>query len=127
ETRWEGQWTSDKHHKSDGSKEGGRLRCVLEPVPGDKLVAHFHANWKIFASNYSTTLEPVPGVPRNCKSLEYRGTQALPKLFGGVYHYDATIAGDSFVAKYTSSYDHGLFTLRRVPSPLKHFEMHPEH
>jgi hypothetical protein len=126
-SRWEGTWTSAKHKKSDGSPEGGRLRCVLEPVRDQKLAAHFHANWLVFSSNYSTTLAPVTTGPQQAGVRHYQGTQMLPKMFGGVYHYDATIRGDHFICKYTSSYDHGVFTLHRAASPMEHFRLHPEH
>ena len=114
-TRWDGRWTSEKHRKSDGSAEGGRLRCVLEPQAGQKLAAHFHANYLIFSANYSVTLEPVAAGPRRKQVRAFRGTQELPAVFGGTYHYDATVEGDHFDARYTSSYDHGTFTLHRVP------------
>lgn len=115
-TRWEGKWTSEKHHKSDGSAMGGRLRCILEPQDAGRLAAQFRANWLIFASDYSMTLEPVrPGpVARRGGVREYRGTQTLPAMFGGIYRYEAQIDGDRFTARYTSSYDHGTFALQRV-------------
>jgi len=106
-TRWNGKWISEKHH------EDGHLRCVLEPQKGNNRVAHFHANWVIFSSNFDMTLEPVKGGPRH-QALAYRGTHDLPAIFGGAYHYDATIDGRHFAAHYTSSYDYGTFALERV-------------
>ena len=123
-TRWDGRWTSEKHRKSDGSPEGGRLRCVLEPIEAQKLAAHFHANYLVFSANYSVTLEPVLSGPRRNKSREFRGTQQLPAAFGGTYHYEASMAGDHFTCRYTSSYDHGTFTLQRVPLDVK---LHAQH
>ena len=93
---------------------GGRLRCVLEPKGDDRLGAYFHANWLIFSGNYDLTLEPVAAGPRRQKARNYRGTHEMPAAFGGIYHYTAAIGGDRFDARYTSSYDHGTFTLLRV-------------
>jgi len=116
-TRWDGRWTSAKHVTRAGQPVGGRLRAVLEPAADDRITAHFHANWMIFSSDYTMVLEPKgrPAGPRRGSAREYRGTHELPKKFGGTYQYDARLAGDEFSARYTSSYDHGIFTLRRLP------------
>lgn len=114
-TRWDGQWTSAKHHTTQGAPEGGRLRCVLEPLPKGRLAAYFHANWKIFAGNFDVVLQPAKGGPRQTRSRAYEGSHDLPAIFGGTYHYKAIIDDRHFLAHYTSSYDHGAFTLRRVP------------
>ena len=114
-TRWEGRWTSEKHHAMNGDPMGGRLRCILEPQDADRLAAHFRANWLLFASDYSMTLNPARSGPvaRRGGMRDYRGTHELPAMFGGVYQYTARIGGDRFVAHYSSSYDHGNFTLQR--------------
>jgi hypothetical protein len=105
-TRWDGKWISEQHH------EDGRLRCVLEPR-GKNLEAYFHANWLIFSSNFETVFSPV-AAPRHGKVLAYRGTQDLPKIFGGTYSYDATLAERQFNCRYSSNYDHGTFVVQRV-------------
>jgi hypothetical protein len=94
------------------------LRAVLEPAADERLTATFHANWLLFSSNYTMTLEPEPRLPgpRGEKVREYRGTHELPKAFGGIYRYEARISGDRFTARYRSSYDHGTFTLQRLPA-----------
>ena len=109
-TRWDGRWTSAKHHTLNGSPEGGRLRCVLQRAEAGRLDAHFHANFLCFSGNYSVMLEPKAGGSKS----EYRGTQELPDVFGGTYWYVARIEKDHFVARYDSEYDHGAFDLRRV-------------
>jgi hypothetical protein len=111
-TRWDGRWTSTKHHAPGGGVEGGRLRCVLEHAGGGKLDAHFHANFMWFSANYSVTLEPKKGGAKS----EFRGTQELPKLFGGTYWYEARVTKDHFMAHYDSSYDTGVFDLRPAKS-----------
>ena len=124
-TRWDGRWTSEKHTAPGGGPAGGRLRCVLEetsiatgcfsakprprPETTQALRADFHANWKIFSSDYTMTLTPVKN-----SDTDFRGTHELPAIFGGTYHYTAHISGDRFTAHYDSSYDHGAFDLTRV-------------
>ena len=108
-TRWAGRWTSEKHTTPGGGPSGGRLRCVLEKAPTHARRADFHANWKIFSSDYTMTLTPA-----NNSRTDFHGTHDLPKMFGGTYRYTAHISGDRFTARYDSSYDHGTFDLTRV-------------
>jgi hypothetical protein len=117
-TRWEGRWTSEKHVSGGGRPVGGRLRAVLEPAAQERLTAHFHANWMIFSSDYTMTLEPARRAsgPRRAGVREFSGEHELSKMFGGVYRYTARLAGDQFTARYTSSYDHGTFSLQRLPA-----------
>lgn len=117
-TRWDGKWTSEKHVTPGGGPAGGRLRAVLEPAAEGCLTAHFHANWLIFSDDYTMTLKPKPhsSGPRRQGTREFSGEHELPKSFGGVYRYTAKLAGDQFTARYTSSYDHGTFSLRRLPA-----------
>ena len=120
-TRWDGRWTSEKHRTLRGEPSGGRLRCVLTEAatncfpaksparPAQALRASFHANWKVFSSDYTMTLTPLSG-----SRTDFRGTHELPAIFGGTYRYTAHIAGDRFTARYDSSYDRGTFDLTRV-------------
>ena len=111
-SRWEGRWTSGHHKKLTGASEGGRLRCVIEPVSDARILAHFHANWQAFAADYSVPFDVTLRSGGN--AVAFRGTQELPKIFGGTYRYDARIAGDRFSARYASSYDAGTFEMTRL-------------
>jgi len=113
-TRWDGRWTSEHHQTASGSPVGGRLRAVIEPAAGQGLAANLHANWLLFASDYTMTFEPKTDGPRRANVREFSGTHELPKIFGGTYRYKARLAGDRLTARYTSSYDHGTFTLQRL-------------
>jgi hypothetical protein len=112
-TRWDGHWTSGKNVYANGAFHHGRLRCVLVPQPDRSLVAYFHANWLIFSGNYDTPLQPVLTGPPRRNVRKYQGTHDLPAIYGGTYHYQATIEGDRFLTHYTSSYDTGTFDLWR--------------
>jgi hypothetical protein len=125
-TRWEGRWTSHQHQTPSGPA-GGRLQAVIEPAAEGKLTAHFHANWQIFSSDYTMALNPKGPAPRRGAVREFVGTHELPKMFGGTYRYEARIAGDDFKASYDSSYDTGIFTLRRVVITKDCFPAHPRH
>ena len=122
--RWDGRWTSEGHQTAGGGAEGGRLRAVTETAPGQAITAHFHANWLFLASDYTMTLTPKSGASRRDKGREFAGTHTLPKAFGGTYRYEASLVGDRLTARYTSSYDHGIFALTRV-GPSK--EITPDH
>ena len=110
-SRWEGRWTSGHHKTPTGSPAGGRLRCVIEPVNDTRILAHFHANWQAFSADYSVPFDVT--LRSHGKPVAFRGTQELPKIFGGTYHYDARISGDRFSARYGSSYDAGTFEMTR--------------
>ena len=114
-SRWEGRWTSAHHKTPAGSPAGGRLRCVIEPVNDARILAHFHANWLAFSADYSVPFDAkIPRTGKRGAPVEFRGTHALPKTFGGVYRYDARISGDRFTARYASSYDAGIFEMTRL-------------
>ena len=136
-SRWEGRWESAQHKVRGGAAEGGRLRAILTKTPlapgsylppgpptqsGAPLRADFRANWKSFASSYTMTLTPVPG-----SRTDFRGTHELPAIFGGTYRYTARIRDDQFTAHYDSSYDRGIFTLRRVPPGKESPEANSRH
>ena len=125
--RWDGRWSSAKHVTGSGAPEGGRLRAVTEIGPDKGLTAHFHANWLVFSSNYSATLALKGSGPGRDGVREYTGTHALPKMFGGLYHYEARLAGDQLTARYSSSYDHGTFTLHRVAGAKVYAPEHARH
>lgn len=112
--RWEGSWTSQKHRNS-----GGRLQCILtpdrafnSPVPGLlRYDARFKAQWLMFKSTYRMTLD----AQRRGPELHFRGAHKLPAIFGGAYHYVGKATPEFFSATYSSSYDTGIFEMKRVP------------
>ena len=115
-SRWEGRWISKHHSTADGSPASGRLQAILTPAPNHTLHAEFRAQWSIFSSTYSLSLQPLH-TPNH-----YAGSHQLPALFGGTYQYTAHLTPTFFNALYSSSYDHGSFSLLPFP-PKKDF--HP--
>jgi len=122
-SRWDGRWTSEHHKTPSGSASGGRLRCVIEPADDKRIIAHFHANWLTFSADYSVPLKAKRSGRQagSAAVVEYVGTHELPKAFGGVYQYVASISADHFRARYTSTYDRGRFEMTRQltnPTPI---------
>lgn len=126
--QWDGKWTSSKR-----PGEGGRLSCVLAPVPliqceheggsGTTVIngyarppvnpgcyeAAFHAHWKLFTSNYTALFH----TEKSGRVLLFSGYHDLPAIFGGKYEFEGRITPEHFTAKYKSTYDFGSFDLRR--------------
>lgn len=103
--RWDGYWKS-----SSRPGEGGRLRCVFTPAGPNRYEAAFHANWKLFASNYTVVFQTKRVGPSR---LEFKGSHEMPDIFGGLYKFHGTVSPGEFRASYTSSYDTGEFVLHR--------------
>ena len=121
-SRWEGRWVSAHHKTPAGTPEGGRLRCVIEPLNDARILAHFHANWLAFSADYSVPFDAkIPRTGKRGAPVEFRGTHELPKMFGGVYRYDARISAERFTAQYGSSYDAGIFEMTRLLTTPAHF------
>jgi hypothetical protein len=102
---WEGYW------KSCSTGHQGPLRAKFR-CAGD---AHYRVEFsgrffKVFPFRYSVTLRIVAAGAE----VRLAGSQQLPRIFGGVFRYDATATGCEFRAAYSSCKDHGVFCLRRV-------------
>ena len=103
--KWEGEWISEKHRNAKG-----RLRCLLQEEAPNRFHAQFKADWMIFSSGYSTRFTAV----RKGKAIEFFGSENLGPLFGGIYRFKGRATERKFVASYDSSYDTGVFEMRRV-------------
>lgn len=103
---WEGRWISDRNgHR-------GSLKAVLQPAGDDQYRARFKATfWKIFSASYDVQLSAEEAAGTETR---LSGSTDLGWLAGGVYEYDATVAGDAFEATYESQADHGRFELKRA-------------
>jgi hypothetical protein len=110
--RWVGRWTSDRH-KSLISREpeGGEVRCVLTRIDPYRYRAHFQAKWLTFAEYYVAELYGR----EHGNTFEAKGSFPVSPVFGGTYHYRATITPANFSLRYDSRYDSGTMELRKVP------------
>jgi hypothetical protein len=103
--RWEGRWISSKHQKSSG-----RLSCEMTPTVPGVYQARFIAQWHIFRTRYEVTLRTHS---RNGRT-SFEGSHRLPAIFGGEYRYRGMLHGNFVQACYESSYDSGVWDLKRV-------------
>jgi hypothetical protein len=101
--RWDGTW-----HSTRGTHHGG-LQCVFTQVDASQYRADFKAHWQIFAGDYSVVFE----TKTHGRELRFQGKQDLGGLGGGVYTYTGTVTPERFQARYDSSYDTGVFELKR--------------
>ncbi len=102
--RWVGAW-----HSTKSAGEGGRLRCDFTPLGGGQYAAAFHANWKVFATDYTAQFS----TRRHGAQLWFKGTHQLPSVFGGLYRFEGEATPQRFTATYSSSYDEGMFEMTR--------------
>ena len=106
--RWDGRWTSAKHQTRHGPA-GGRLRCLLTKLDERRYEARFKANWMLFTSSYTTLFQVEP----RRGELGLKGEHTMAVMFGGTYRYEGRVTPRLFSARYESSYDHGIFEMRR--------------
>jgi len=106
--KWEGTWLSDAsgHH--------GALRCVVDCTKGKSGDHEFfyHATWKTILSGSYKAIHTVK--KQKDGTYTFKGEHKMPDWAGGLYHYEGTIKGDEFKAKYRCSMDNGTYTMKRV-------------
>lgn len=110
EGAWEGQW------KSDSNGHQGRLQCVVAAptTPNQPHSFHYRATWmRILSGSYRAKHQLTDKGPDR---WSFVGTHQMPTWAGGLYHYDGVIREDTFTANYRCDIDHGIFTMKRVPS-----------
>jgi len=75
----------------------------------EQYSARFHANFWIFAYNYSVPLK----VLEHAERFDFAGDAKLPGWAGGLYHYEGTASATNFFSTYRSKSDHGTFQMHR--------------
>ena len=101
--RWQGTWASE------ASAHTGRLRCIVTKQDDGKYRAWYHANYrKVLSFSYSVTLEAT----HTNGIYKFSGDADLGWA-GGVYHYEGQANATNFYSTYQSTYDHGVFQMRR--------------
>jgi hypothetical protein len=100
---WCGSWQSCR------TGHRGKLSATFCRIDGQHVQARFRGTFaKIVPFRYQPVLTVVheePGL------LVLQGTQRLPMM--GDFHYQATVAGDTFSATYQSRRDRGTWTMSR--------------
>ena len=107
--RWEGTWTSDETGHTGG------LRCIITGGGHGEYAARYHATygWCIFQFAFEYTL-PTTAI-RQGSAWMLHGSAFLDSwIASGLYSYEARVEGDDYIASYRSSFDHGIFRMKRV-------------
>ncbi len=109
EGAWEGIWLSDD------SGHTGSLRCIISREADRGLESRYFATygWFIFWFGFEMTIPTT--VVADGPGLLLRGSAVLDSwIGGGLYEYEARIDGSEYVASYRSSFDRGIFRMKRV-------------
>ena len=105
---WEGTWHSDVT-----GHEGG-LRCIISRKDGD-YSSRYYATYGfcIFQFSFEYTI-PSTAVAVG-EGWALRGSAFLDSwIASGLYEYEARVQKDEYVASYRSSFDSGIFRMKRV-------------
>jgi hypothetical protein len=109
--RWEGTWLSGVNAHS------GKLRCVIGEPEDGVYRARFDAKYeKVLSFGYTVPLK----VEKTDSGVSFKGEADLGWLAGGVYRYAGHADATNFLSTYSCKYDHGDFTMRRVPQEDQH-------
>ena len=105
EGRWVGDWHSDKngHH--------GKLCAIITHQSEGTYRAQFFATYAVmlpFSFEIPLTVHQSEG------TYAFTGQTNLGRLAGGVFSYNGQANSTGFTAAYSSTRDHGTFTMQRV-------------
>ncbi|MBI3855410.1 MAG: hypothetical protein HY293_06940 [Planctomycetes bacterium] len=106
--RWEGIW------HSDASGHEGSLRCLITSQ-NSAYHARYDATytWCCLPLGFEYTL-PVEAVGDG-RTVRLRGGAELGCwIAGGWYEYEGIVEQGEFIASYHSSFDHGIFRMKRL-------------
>jgi hypothetical protein len=103
--RWEGTWASDSKPIKGG------LSANIEKVSQGVYHASFTSETEFGLTDESVCVfhvAPKEGL------WEFEGKEYLGILKGGTYTYKGTVNGEEFVCSYDSTFDKGMFRMRRT-------------
>ena len=109
EGAWDGTWLSDENGHT------GPLRCIITRREDRGFDARYFAGygWFIFWFGFEYTIPTTAVADGNAWLL--RGSAMLDSwIAGGLYEYEARVEQDEYVASYRSSFDRGIFRMKRV-------------
>lgn len=81
------------------------------PQGNDRYRAEFKAHWLAFSSTYSVVFQATS----RKGEVHFQGEHDLGRLYGGTYSFFGHADAKVFRASYDSSYDRGVFEMRRPP------------
>ena len=102
---WEGTWASDSKPLK------GRLSASIEKLPDGAYRSSFTSETGFGTTDKSVCVfrvTPQGGL------WEFEGKEDLGFFKGGTYVYKGTVDGKDFVCTYDSTFDKGVFRMRRV-------------
>jgi hypothetical protein len=105
--RWEGRWISQANGHND------KLRALITAVDTNHYDVKFHAAYKKWFTvyfGYTVRMETAPGADG---VVQFRGSENLGALAGGVYTYEGRADRTNFFSTYHSKYDRGTFEMKR--------------
>jgi hypothetical protein len=102
---WEGSWSSDKHMGS------GKLTAVIEKLPDANYHASFESETPLKITAKSVCTFHISS--RAGGVWEFSGKENLGLLQGGTYKYKGTVDGNDFDCTYDSTFDKGVFRMKR--------------
>ena len=109
EGAWDGTWLSDE------SGHTGSLRCIITRREDRGFDARYFATygWFLFWFGFEYTIPTTAVADGNAWLL--RGSAMLDSwIAGGLYEYEARVEQGEYVASYRSSFDRGIFRMKRV-------------
>jgi hypothetical protein len=101
---WEGNWASSSKPLH------GRLSAAIERLPDSNYRASFLSENPLFGEEKSVCIFHVSS---RAAAWEFQGRENLGLLKGGVYDYKGTVDGNDFFCTYDSTFDKGVFRMRR--------------
>jgi hypothetical protein len=105
---WEGTWHSDP------SGHAGGLRCILTRSDSGYR-SRYYATFTFLILPLSFEYEIPLTVLQDGEAWRFRGSAVIDYFIaGGPYEYEGLVTGDEFVASYRSSFDSGVFRMKRA-------------
>ena len=104
---WEGTWHSDP------SGHAGGLRCIISRTDSGYR-SRYDATFTFLIFPLGFEYEVPLSAVKDGDAWRFRGSALIDYcIAGGTYEYEGYVAGDEFVASYRSSFDSGVFRMKR--------------
>jgi hypothetical protein len=105
---WEGTWHSDP------SGHAGGLRCIITRSDHG-FRSRYHATFTFGFIPLSFEYEVPLSALQESDAWRFRGSAEIDYFIaGGLYEYEGLVQGDEFIASYRSSFDSGIFRMKRL-------------